>query len=74
MCLLERQPKIDNMNVYHYALLFLQLVAFLINLHKNGELKPERDFRYNATTAFYSLVIAYTLVILSAYKLSLIHI
>jgi hypothetical protein len=56
------------MNVYHYALLLVQLIAFLINLHKNGELKPERDFRYNATTAFYSLVIVYTLVILSAYK------
>ena len=56
------------MNIYHYILLGLQLLGFLIHLHKNGEFKPEKDFKYNAIYSFYSLVICYVLVILSAYK------
>jgi hypothetical protein len=56
------------MNIFHYILLGLQLLGFLINLHKNGEFKPERDFKYNATISFYGLIIGTTLVILSAYK------
>ena len=56
------------MNKYHYILLSIQLLGFLITLHKNGQLRPEKDFKYNATTSFYSLIICIVLVILSAYK------
>lgn len=56
------------MNIYHHILLLLQLIGFLVNLHKNGEQKPERDLKYNAVYSFYGLVVCYVLVFLSAYK------
>ena len=54
------------MNAYHYGLLAIAFLSFLINLYKNGELKPESTYRYNAVTSFWSLVIVSILVILSA--------
>lgn len=56
------------MNLYHYSLIALQFIAFLIHLHNHGNLKPERDLKYNAVFSFYALIILITLVYLSSKK------
>lgn len=54
------------MNVFHYVLIAVSILSFMINLHKHGQPKNEKDQRYNAVTSFYSLAIMIILVIGSA--------
>ena len=56
------------MNIYHYLLLSIQLMGFLINLHYNGQKKDESSSFYNAKHSFYATIVVFTLVILSSLK------
>lgn len=55
------------MNIYHYSLLSIVFLSFLINLYKNGQLKPESSHKYDAVISFWSLIIVTILVILSSF-------
>lgn len=45
----------------------LYILAFIINLHKDGQLKDIKYHKYDAKIAFYNALIGITLVILSTF-------
>lgn len=52
------------MNVYHWVLIGIYSLAFIITLYKHGELKT--DLYFNAKSTFWVALIEIVLVILSA--------
>lgn len=52
------------MNIYHWIIIAIYLLGFLVTLHKNGQLKKETH--YDAAGAFYVSAILIALTILSA--------
>lgn len=55
------------MNIFHYTLISLAILSFIINLYKNGDKKIEKQQYYNAIDSFWSSIILIILTILSTW-------